>query len=316
MTDTDKAACRYGKYTDKTTERNDFIMYELVKVTENCFYIQSPAKMGLVIVGDNQACLIDSGNDKDAGKKIKKLLDANGWCLQAIYNTHSHADHIGGNQYLQKQTNCKIYAPGIERDFTEHPILEPSFLYGANPPKELRHKFLMAQSSEVLPLTEKFLPEGMQIIPLPGHSWDMVGFRTVDDIVYLADCLSSRETLEKYQISFLTDVQSYLTTLEAIQNIKAKRFIPAHAEPVEDIVPLAKLNIQKVNEIADAIEQICTEPVSFESILKKLFDKYQLVMTFEQYALVGSTIRSYLTWLKEQGRLQAYFENNILLWRV
>ena len=55
--------------------------------------------------------------------------------------------------------------------------------------------------------------------------------------------------------------------------------------------------------------------MNFEQILKKLFDAYELKMTFEQYVLVGSTVRSYLTWLKENGRLQVEFEDNMLLWR-
>ena len=105
-------------------------MYELIQVAENSYYIQSPAKIGIYKLNETEVCLIDTGNDKDAGKKIKKVLDANGWTLKAIYNTHSNADHIGGNQYLQKQTGCKIYAPGIECDFTNHPILEPAYLYG------------------------------------------------------------------------------------------------------------------------------------------------------------------------------------------
>lgn len=87
-------------------------------------------------------CLIDSGSDKDAGRRVRKVLDANGWKLRAIYNTHSNADHIGGNQYLQRQTSCAIYAPGIDCAFTRHPVLEPSYLYGRHfPPKALRHKF-------------------------------------------------------------------------------------------------------------------------------------------------------------------------------
>jgi hypothetical protein len=38
-------------------------------------------------------------------------------------------------------------------------------------------------------------------------------------------------------------------------------------------------------------------------------------MNFEQYVLVGSTVRSYLAWLKDTGRLNALFENNMLLWQ-
>ena len=291
-------------------------MYELIQVAQNSYYIQSPAKIGLVRTAGDQAYLIDSGNDRDAGKKVKKILDANGWSLTAILNTHSHADHIGGNQYLQKQTQCRIYAPGIEQDFTRHPVLEPSFLYGGFPPKELRHKFLMAQESEVCPLTEDCLPDGMKLLSLPGHSWDMVGFRTADDVVYLADCLSSEETLEKYQISFLVDVGAYLSTLEEVMKMKARLFISSHAQPAEDIAPLARRNIEKVHEIADVICSFCNEPRSFETILKSLFDRYQLAMTFEQHGLVGSTVRSYLTWLKEQGRLQAVIEENCLLWKA
>ena len=162
-------------------------MYELIQVSERDYYIQSSAKMGLIRLDDRDVCLIDSGNDKDAGRKVRQLLDANGWRLTAIYNTHSNADHIGGNKYLQGQTGCKVYAPGIERAFTRYPILEPAFLYGGFPFKELRHKFLVAQESDALELTREALPEGLEMIPLPGHFFDMVGFRTPDDVVFLAD---------------------------------------------------------------------------------------------------------------------------------
>lgn len=290
-------------------------MFELISVTDRTFYIQSPAKIGLVRLNDKDVCLIDSGNDKDAGRKIRQILDANKWNLTAIYNTHSNADHIGGNKYLQGQTNCKIYAPGIERDFTNHPVLEPSFLYGGYPCEELRHKFLLAQESNAEPLTNQVLPEGFEIIDLPGHFFDMAGFRTPDDVVFLADCLSSRETLEKYQIGFIYDVAAYLNTLEKVKTLRAKMFIPSHADATKDISDLAQFNINKVYEIAGKILELCAEPLCFEQILQKLFSDYGLMMNFQQYVLVGSTVRSYLSWLKDTDKLTASFENNMLVWK-
>ena len=290
-------------------------MYELIQVSERCYYIQSPAKIGLVRLSDSDVCLIDSGNDKEAGRKVRQHLDKNGWRLTAIFNTHSNADHIGGNRYLHGQTGCRIFAPGIEQDFTRHPLLEPSFLYGGNPPKELRHKFLMAQESPAEPLTPDVLPPELEAIPLPGHFFDMVGFRAPDGVVYLADCLSSRETLEKYRIGYIYDVAAYLDTLERVKQMEAACFIPAHAAPTDDIAPLAQFNIDTVHEIAERIVALCREPMCFEALLQKLFDAYGLTMNFEQYVLVGSTVRGYLTWLKETGRLEAAFENNLLLWR-
>ena len=105
----------------------------MIQVSECCFYIENPEKTDSLELTDSEVCLIDSGNDESAGRKVKKILDAKGWRLTAIYNTHSNADHIGGNKYLQTQTGCRIFAAGIEKAFTRYPVLEPSFLYGGFP---------------------------------------------------------------------------------------------------------------------------------------------------------------------------------------
>ena len=134
-------------------------------------------------------------------------------------------------------------------------------------------------------------------------------------MVYLADCLSSADTLLKYGISFIYDVGAYLDTLEQVKTMEAKVFVPAHAQETDNIAPLAQINIDKVHEVADKILSFCGEPMCFEYILQKLFASYGLKMDFQQYALVGSTVRSYLAWLKDNGRLTADFEDNMLLWR-
>ena len=272
-------------------------MYELVQVSEKCYYINCPAKIGVYLADKENVYLVDSGNDKDAGRKVRQILDKNGWHLAAILNTHSNADHIGGNRYLQGQTGCKVYSGGIEAAFTKYPVLEPSFLYGGYPCKDLRHKFLMAQESDVADFSDESFPKGIEVIPLPGHFFDMVGFRMPDNVVFLADCISSRETLDK------------------VEQMEAAMFVPAHADASADVKELVRYNRDKVHEVADRILSVCGEPMCFERILQEVFKGYGLSMNFEQYVLVGSTVRSYLSWMKDTGRLSAEFQDSMLLWQ-
>lgn len=289
-------------------------MFELRQAGERTYYIESPAKIG-IFLADGGAYLIDSGNDKDAGRRVRKILDEHGWKLLGIVNTHSNSDHIGGNRYLQQQTGCKVFSTGIEAAFTEYPILEPSFLYGGYPCGELRHKFLLAGESEVTDFSDGEFPSELEIIPLSGHFFNMTGFRTPDDVVFLADCLSSRETLDKYRIGFIYDIGEYLNTLEQVKTMTARLFIPSHAAATENIAELAQYNIDAVLGIAERIAEICRTPICFEHILQRLFTELGLKMTFEQHVLVGSTVRSYLSWLYDTGRVTVTFEDNMLLWR-
>ena len=291
-------------------------MYELIQAAEHTYYIQCPAKMGLWVPDGRHAVLIDSGNDKDAGRKVQKILEAQGWALTAILNTHANADHNGGNALLQQRLGAPAFAPGIEAAVTTHPILEPAFLYGGYPPKPLRNKFLLAQPSRCQPLTEENLPAGLAMLPLPGHFFDMCGFRTEDGVWFLADCLSGASIVEKYHVNFIYDVAAYLETLDRVSALEGRLFIPAHAEPAEDIRPLAELNRRKVLEIAELIRSLCREPRIFEDVLRDVFTHYQLTMDFNQYVLVGSTVRSYLAYLLDRGELAVEFADNRLLWRA
>ncbi len=291
-------------------------MYELIAVGERTYYINSPAKIGVYKINEQEVYLIDSGNDKEAGRKILKILNANNWTLAGIINTHSNADHIGGNKFLQDRTNCKIISTPIENTLAQFTFLEPSFLYGGYPFKELRNKFLMAPACEPTDNIEDFLPEGLEYFRLGGHYLDMIGIKTSDNVCFLADSVFSENIINKYHLSFIYDVEAFLATLDLVENMEAKVFIPAHAEVGEDMGPLVKINREKTYEIIDRILIICTEPRSFEDILQAVFDFYQLTMDVNQYVLVGSTVRSYLSYLSDQGRLKCEFTNNRMLWQT
>lgn len=291
-------------------------MYELEQVGPQSYYINCPAKIGIYAQSEREVYLIDSGNDKEASKKVLKIADVKGWTIKGILNTHSNADHIGGNSFIQNKIGCPVFSSGIEADFTRHPVLEPSFLYGGYPCKNLRNKFLMAKESVVTDFSSPEFPKEVEIIPLPGHFFDMVGFRTPDNTVFLADCVSSRATLEKYGVTFIYDVAAYLETLANIETLKADIFVPSHAEVCNDVSELAEINRQKVYEIEQVIKVICDTLKTTDDIISEIFRRFNLTMTIEQYVLVGSTVRSYLSWMKDRGVIDFTTDNCMLLWKT
>ena len=101
-----------------------------------------------------------------------------------------------------------------------------------------------------------------------------------------------------------------------VKSMNAKIFVPSHAPAMDNIAELADINTAKVYEIADKILWVCRDSICFENILQKLFTEFGLTMNFEQYVLVGSTVRSYLSWLRDNGKLSAAFEDNMLLWKA
>lgn len=54
---------------------------------------------------------------------------------------------------------------------------------------------------------------------------------------------------------------------------------------------------------------------TFEDILKFIFDDYGLVLNINQYVLVGSTIRSYLSYLYDEDKLCYLFNDNKMIWK-
>lgn len=292
-------------------------MHEWINLLGNTWYFPSHANIGLVKINERDVILIDSGGDKEAAKKVFSTLQAKGWNLTMIVNTHSNADHIGGNAFFYEKTHCRIAATGLEAAFIEYPMLEPSFLFGGYPPSPLRNKFLLAQPSVVTDVvsTGEIPGTSLQAIRLPGHFMDMIGVLTQDGVFFVADSLFKKEILDKYKIPFIYDVKRFLETLTLIEQTSANLFVPSHAEPTSDIRPLVHMNRKTVQELCERIVECCATSMNFETLLKRIFDDYALTLDFTQYVLAGSTIKSVLSYLYEARRIDALFSENMLFWK-
>lgn len=289
----------------------------LQHIKGNTYYIPSPTNIG-IYAENNEAILIDSGNDKEAGRQILRLLNEQEWQLKLIINTHSNADHIGGNAYLQEKTGCRIATSRMEAAFINDPVLESSFLYGGFPNRDMRNKFLMAKPSNVTNLIKSsgdIEGTGLRAVSLPGHFFDMLGVVTPDNIFFIADSLVPENIMNKYHLCFLWDIKSHFDTLDMLCNEKADLFVPSHGVPTTNLTPLVEKNKEKINEILARIHNFCINGATTEEVLREICILYGITLNATQYVLVTSTIRSYLSYLYEDGSLDCLFDDGRMIWK-
>ena len=288
-------------------------MYSLNQVGERTYYIDAPTNIG-VFVADKGVWLIDSGGDSTAAKYALELIENRGWTVEAVLHTHSHSDHSGGAAYLREKTGCRVYAPRTEAAVISNPVVQPTYLYGGYPIGEMRCKFLMSPQCECSAITEEELPEGLEIMPVGGHSIEMIAVKTCDGVWFLADSLLSAQTLDRYKISFLYDIAEHLKTLEKLTRIDGRLFIPSHCEPLENISELIDKNRDAVHEVISVIKRECVSGLSADEVIERMFAIFGIKPYLMQYSLIGFTTRSYLAYLTGTGELKPRFEGTKLIW--
>ena len=293
---------------------------ELVGVTDNVAYIPGAVNIGVLRNG-KRCTVIDTGLDKNSGRSIRKVLEAEGLKLEAIINTHSHADHFGGNDYLARNLNAEVYVPAIESGIIQNPILEPIYLFhGATPIRNLRNKFVLAKPSPVDhiigPGKLEVIGLDLEIIPLPGHCFNQIGV-LVDNVLFCADTVFSERVINKYKIPVVQDVGRHLDTLEKLRVMEHNLFVPAHTKPVEDIKGLVTKNLSTTYGILDDIKRILEEPKTTERVMSKLCTDYELDLTIvQQYYLIHMTIMAYLGYMYDEKQIDIEMEENLLRWKI
>jgi len=296
-------------------EPSDLRENKVKQLSASTWVEEGPTNIGFIET-EHGVYLIDSGNDKESGRKLNKIIKDRNWNLKAVICTHSNADHIGGNDYFQRNAECGIYASPLEKAFIENPELETAFLWGGKEIKDLRNKFFQARPSRVTRVLEPgtVMEEGIGIIGLRGHYFDMIGVQSPDGVLFLGDSMFGEDTLTKYKIPFIYEFGEYKASIRRVMEHEAVFFVPSHGPVVEDIIPMAQANLEAVEKLENRILDILGEPLSFEIILQRLCDASGVTLQAGQYALIGSTLRSALSFLYDENRIGYQFEKNVMLW--
>ena len=290
----------------------------------NSYFFNARTSFGGYKIGD-QLILIDSGNDDSSVKKaIRPWGDIH---IAAILNTHSHADHCGGNAYIQKQFGSDIYAPELEKAFIENPILEPTYLFGASPLEVLKNKFLYVKPSVV---THTLVESGafqvkvgdqtidMMALALPGHAPNQMGYITPDGIAYLGDALVSEDITQKHPLIFTFDVKQHLESLEQLKAVKAHGYVIAHGGYFDDIEPLIIANQNALLSTQDEILSCLKHgECTLDDVHEHLAQLYHLEENISQAYLNRSVITAHVKHLIESSKINLNIQcGKILLQKI
>lgn len=295
----------------------------LWQLTERVHIYRGGVNFALLRSGPDRMVLVDSGLDSaNARKALRPFLDE-GLGLEAIINTHSHSDHIGGNADLVRRTGCSVWAPARERPFILWPELEPLALHGgAYPPPTLQVKFLQAQPTPevlVLPDSPGYFEIGdlrLELVPLPGHAWDQVGI-AVDGVLIAADGLFKPEVIAKHPIIFLVNVQQYLAGLERLAARPERYILPGHGELItrpegeEDPLPaILQANRESLALVWEAILERLTEPTPLESLLQAVAARLGKEHDSDpSYFLDRAAVSAHLSYLTDLGHIGVEYQN-------
>ena len=296
----------------------------LLPITERTAYIPGSNNLGFVLTGDGGAIAIDTGLDKDAGRLIRKALDEAGLALRAIVNTHHHADHIGGNEYLVRNLpGVLVYAPRLEAALIEHPLLEPLYLsMGAQPIAALQNKWLMAKG---VPVEHVFDGDWLEvagvvleIVSLPGHSLNQVGV-AFDGVCFAADGFFAPTILQKHGIPYAQDVAEQLRSLDRLAARGERLFLPGHGDltPREQLEDLLAANQAAIERAGAAVLAALAQPGDLYAVAGRV--RAALGLSFgqiPQYAIFVSAVSAHLGYLAGLGHAQVVLEEAGMIWRL
>ena len=136
-------------------------------------------------------------------------------------------------------------------------------------------------------------------------------------VFFLGDGLLGYKTINRYWISFLIDYKKLLASFEKINQIKADLYIPSHGEITSSIAETVEMNqIAILSTESCILKELKKSPLSTENLVKKVCEKNAINLKLMQYALITSTIKSYLTVMYNEQKIGFTIEDNVLLWHL
>lgn len=294
----------------------------LQHILENVYYLPGASNIGLIIGEGKQTLLIDTGIGQRSGRQLLQMLEERGLTLAAIFNTHGHGDHTGGNAYLVEHTGAKVYAPLYDSIVLQHPVWGSMCVFGgAEPIPELSTPRFAPQpcTTDVIVTEGEIQVAGVtvQVVPLPGHTGSHTGY-IINDVFFTGDILAGEAELANTTVSYAYSITKRLESLEKLRNYSCSYYVLGHGPLERDIAGLVERNIAQVMDVLSFIRNYLAQaPAEANAILGALCEHYRIkIRNIREYYLFYPTLHAYLSHLHNKGQIAYHIKDNRLLWHA
>ncbi len=317
----------------------DNLSAKIIELSTGVYVIPATTNVG-VVTSENassngssvEVYLIDSGCTEIDGEYVLDVLKAffeqqgQSFTVKAIITTHGHADHCGAHNFLHEETGCQLWAAKHEQGAMETPIIQGTVLWGGYPPHEMRTLFFMPsptyldhfiKADEVIELSGG---RKISFMEVNGHSYEtlcvIISDKNDKKVIFPGDNIFPRNEIINHWIPLILNPVQYMDSLDklcAIENVEW--CIPSHGDFLKrNINEAAELNkIAIISTRTCILDSLKTKKrLTAEEIVKYVADKNDMQLSFSQYALVYSTVKSYISIMHDAREIKMEVSDNKL----
>ena len=224
---------------------------------------------------DTNIIMIDSGLPRE-WEGIERCLDKEALIVKAVLTSHYHPDHIGNHLRLRRKFGAKLYLSPFAANAKADPMNMLGGMVGITTYRQVKKHFGEAFAPDFLIdwCAPSIQVEGIifQILQLPGHCPEHMGFITPDNVGYVADTVLSKNTTEHLRSTFTTCVELELSSKEKLAELNCDKYIVAHNAVCDSIRELALQNRDHMLDRLQLLEEIAADYMDLDTLIARFLE--------------------------------------------
>lgn len=217
------------------------------EILKDLFFIERGYLNGNHFVYRSKApILIDTGYISDFNETAGLIteLGVNLSDVSLIINTHSHCDHIGGNNIIQKKSGCEVALHKIGKYFIDTRDDWSTWWKYYNQEADFFDCTQILEDGEIIAMG----PHKFQVIYTPGHASDgIVLYNSQEKILISSDTLwESDVAVMTLRVEGSTALFRIQESLQRLESLDVKLVCPGHGKPFTDMKKAISKSIKRI----------------------------------------------------------------------